>query len=572
MHVRFKVIFIIFILLTISVISRLFYWQVLEGGRIAALARAQQTGGQRLEAHRGNILDKSGSWLAASGDSWLLYASIPDLENGAGMIAKLLAPLFIDLESETAKEDLLKETLRLENNINQPKVVWVPLKKRIDDEKRREIEALGIKGLGFETEEARVYPEGSSSAHLLGFVGKDEDGNDKGYFGLEGFYDLTLKARTGYQSTTANALGSPLVFGKKKRIDAVGGVDLITHIDKAIQLTVEEKLEEALVRYGAKSGTVIIMNPHTGGVLAMASSPNYDQKTYYDFGDDLFRNPSISDSFEPGSVFKPIVMAAAFDAGVVKPDTVCDICDRFFKIDKYTIGTWDGKYYPNSTMIDVIKHSDNVGMVFAGQKLGIEKFRKYISDFGFGQITGIDLEGESSPKLRGNGEWSMVDLATSTFGQGIAVTPIQLIKAISIIGNGGVSVTPQVVDKVKLGSWEEDVAPELGDRVISEKAAREITEIMVLAVKEGEAKWAVPKGFKIAGKTGTAQIPVLGHYDEEKTIASFVGYAPADNPKFTMLVTLREPESSTWASETAAPLWFDIALDIFPYLGVEPEK
>jgi cell division protein FtsI/penicillin-binding protein 2 len=572
MELRLRLIFLAFLFATLALASRLFYWQVVHGATLAALARAQQTGGVNIEAHRGNVLDAGGGWLAASDDNYLLFASLPNLEESAGRISKLLAPLFVDEASESIKEDLLNETLRIENALSQQNVVWVPVKRRIDKELRQKIESLDIKGLGFEPEESRFYPEGSSSAHLLGFLGRDNDGNNKGYFGLEGFYDLTLAGRAGYQRTTRSAVGSQLIFGEKKRIDAIGGVDLITHIDKPVQLTVEEKLTKGIEKYGAKSGIVIVMDPKDGGIMAMASWPSYDPKEYWKYGDSLFRNPSISDSFEPGSIFKPVVMAAGFDAGVVEPDTHCDICTGAFKIDKYYIGTWDGKYYPNSTMIDVIKHSDNVGMVFVGQKLGIEKFNEYIRAFGFGSITGIDLEGESTPKIRKSGEWSKVDLATSSFGQGIAVTPIQMVRAIGAIANDGVLVTPQVVDKLRLDNWEEDLEAEIGDRVISTKAAKQMKEVMVLAVKEGEAQWTVPKGFKIAGKTGTAQIPIEGHYDQERTIASFIGFAPADDPKFVMLVTLMEPQSSPWASETAAPLWFDIALEMFPYLGIQPEN
>jgi len=345
---------------------------------------------------------------------------------------------------------------------------------------------------------------------------------------------------------------------------------LVLHLDKGIQRIVEAKLEKAIEAYGAKSGTVIVMNPKDGAVLAMASYPSYDPKEYFKYGDEYFKNPAISDSFEPGSVFKPIIMAAALDAEAVKPDTKCEICDGPLKIDKYEIETWNREYRPDSTMTDVIIHSDNVGMVFAGQKLGADKLYDYLDRFGIGELTNIDLQGEVNPGLREKKTWNIVDLATASFGQGVAVTPIQMAKAVAVIANKGKAAAPQVVDKIEVDAWEEDIKPEIGERVISEKAARAITEMMVLAVKEGESKWVQARGFRVAGKTGTAQIPVKGHYDEEKTIASFVGFAPAEDAKFVMLVTLREPESSPWASETAAPFWFSIAGELFPYLGIQP--
>ena len=222
-------------------------------------------------------------------------------------------------------------------------------------------------------------------------------------------------------------------------------------------------------------------------------------------------------------------------------------------------------------MVDVIVHSDNVGMSFVGQKLGADALYDYLDAFGIGKVTGIDLQGEGAPKLRDRGTWNVVDLAVASFGQGIAVTPIQMVKAVGAIANGGVMYTPQVVDKLEGVGWEEDVKPEEGTRVISKKAADEITSMMVLAASSGEAKWTHLRGFKVAGKTGTAQIPISGHYDQESTIASFVGFAPANDPKFLMLVTLREPVSSPWASETAAPLWYQIAKDLFIYFGIQPE-
>jgi len=223
-------------------------------------------------------------------------------------------------------------------------------------------------------------------------------------------------------------------------------------------------------------------------------------------------------------------------------------------------------------MTNVIVHSDNVGMSFVSDKMGADLLYDYLQKFGFGNVTGIDLQGEFTPEIREKGTWNIVDLATASFGQGIAVTPIQLIKAAAIIANGGVDVSPQVVNKLQGPGWVYDIKPQIGERVISEQAAKDITAMMVEAAKNGEAKWTSLKGFKVAGKTGTAQIPIAGHYDAEKTIASFIGFAPADNPKFVMLVTLQEPQSSPWASETAAPLWFSIAKDLFSYYKIQPSE
>jgi len=584
MENRIRLVGALFLVAGIVLIGRLFFWQIVRGKDLADQARGQQLHRNRTLAHRGNILASDGTPLAASQDKWLLFAQIPELKDNAVLIANQLAPLLVDEddvkqpvsddpgvkpEKIDYKDLLLEETSRISNTLSQD-LMWVPLEKKLDSDTKQKIEDLSIHGLGFDIEEDRLYPEASSSAHLLGFVGKDSEGNNKGYFGLEGFYDFSLTGSGGYKVRETDALGNPLIFGSSNEISAKQGLDLLTHIDKTVQLTIETKLAEGLEKYGALSGNIIVMNPKTGAIMGMASNPYYDPREYFEYSDELFRNPAISDAYEPGSIFKPIVMAAGIDAGVVEPETVCDICGQPLKVDKYYIRTWNNEYHAGSTMTDVIKNSDNVGMAFVADRLGSDRLYDYLDSFGFGHVTGIDLQGEATASIRERGTWNIVDLATMSFGQGIAVTPIQMITAGAVIANDGKYVVPQVVDKFVLGDWEEDIKPEYKQQVISKEAADKMTQMMVVAASQGEAKWAIPKGYKIAGKTGTAQIPVAGHYDEEKTIASFIGFAPPNDPEIIMLVTLREPESSQWASETAAPLWFDIARVLFPHLGIKP--
>lgn len=586
MQTRITSLYLCFLLAILTVVVRLFYWQIVKGEELSAQGTRQQQSAQKVSAQRGDILASDGTWLTASARAWLLVALRPEFTGDPQDTAEKLAKIFveriefkldeedsedIDLE-ELKRESLKKEEERIESLLANKDLVWIPIKDRVNRELREEIEKLEIEGLSFIEGEARTYPEASSGAQMLGFVGKDENGFDKGYFGLEGFYDSSLSGKPGFKSGETNALGVPIIFGASKEGVPIRGVDLVTHIDKAIQLMIEKNLTKGMEKYGAVSGSAVVIRPKDGAILAMAATPGYEPDKYFDYGDELFRNPVISDAFEPGSIFKPIVMAAALDAGVITPDTICDVCDGPYKVDKYFIRTWNNEYNPGSTMREVIVHSDNVGMSFVGDKLGADRMYDYLEAFGLGKTTNIDLQGEFAPSLRAKGTWNVVDLATTSFGQGIAVTPIQMVKAMTVIANGGREVTPQVVDKIKIGEDEDDLEQEIGKQVISEEAAREITEMMVAAVKNGEAKWAVPKGFTIAGKTGTAQIPVAGHYDEEKTNASFVGFAPPYNPEFLMLITLREPQSSPWASETAAPLWFDIARELFPYLGIQPSS
>lgn len=565
-ELRFKIFSLCLIISPFVLLSRLFYWQIVKGKELSEQADNQHKTGFVLNAKRGDILASDGSILVSTANAWLLFANpkkITDEKNVARKIADIV-------EQDKEKKDAEEE--RILKLIKRKDLSWVAIKQKVERIEKEKIENLGLEGLGFETGSQRTYSEGSSSAQLLGFVGKDNDGKDYGYFGLEGFYQISLSPKSGFVSRDADPLGVPILTGDAKEISAMEGVSLKTHIDKAIQLSLDRNLLLGMEKYGAKAANAIVMDPKTGAILGMSSYPNYDPSNYSEFDNSLYSNPAVSQTFEPGSIFKVLVMSAGLDSEVIKPDSICDICDGPVTVDKYQIGTWNDKYYPDSTMTDVIVHSDNVGMVFVGRKVGQERLYDYLDKFGIGNRTGVDLQGEATGKLRERGNWSSVDLATTTFGQGIAVTPIQMIKAVGAIANGGIPMTPQIVDKLIGSGWEEEIKPKQLERVISEKAARDMALMMVEAAKNGESKWTYLKGFKVAGKTGTAQVPIAGHYDEDKTIASFVGFAPFDNPKFVMLVTLNEPETSQWASETAAPLWYSIARDLFLFMGIQPER
>lgn len=558
-------------------LARLFHWQILQGKVLSAQARGQYEYKSEIDAPRGSILAQDGSFLVTSGTAWTVAAAIPETSDDKKEIADKLAPFFVnkiplsDEEKKDFEHQVDEEEDRIYSLLTKDKVMWIPIKSRISGETKKKIEEMKIKGIHLTPEEIRAYPEASSAAQLLGFVGKDKNGNNQGYFGLEGYYDTALTGKPGFVSREADPYGAPILLGESREVSAIRGVDLATNIDASVQLTLDKRLLEGIYKYGAKGGTAVIMNPKTGAIKGMASYPSYDPGKYWEFGDTYFSNPVVSSTFEPGSIFKVLVMAAGLDAGVVRPDTQCDICNGPYHVAEYSIETWNRQYTPNSTMTNVIVHSDNVGMVFVANRLGKEKLYNYIKNFGIGEPTGIDLQGEAVASLRDYKEWGPVENATASFGQGIAVTSIQMIRAVGAIANGGVMVKPQIVDTLVGTSWAEDIKPDEGKRVISEKAASDVTQMMVEAAKNGESKWTYLKGFRVAGKTGTAQIALGGGYDTEKTNASFVGFAPYDDPKFVMLVTLQEPQTSQWASETAAPLWYSIAKDLFLHFGIQPE-
>ena len=561
---RIWTLFICIVLFFSAIVLRLFYWQIIAGDSLRAQAAAQYNLRLIIPATRGTIADTDGSPFAMSQEAYLVYAQPKEIAD-IPAFTRLVAPI---LDHEEASISAM---------LTIPGRVWVPLAHKVDRQVVDELKKISLTGLGFEREAKRYYPEASMAAQLLGFVGADQNGNDLGYFGLEGYYDRELKGRDGNIELEKDVQGSAILVGDTKRIEAEDGRSLRLWTDRTVQQIVEKRLTSGIQKYGAKEGSVVIMDPKTGGILSMASHPSYDPADFSAYDKSLYKNPIVASSYEPGSTFKVLVMSAAINEKAVRGGTKMNE-DGPVQVGEYTIRTWNNQYHGELTMTEVIQYSSNVGMVFAARKLGMDKFVRYLHDFGIGEATSVDLQEESSPELRGDRQWREIDLATASFGQGIAVTPIQMVRAVAAIANGGALMEPHVVREIvdgrglpagKAGKTVE-IKPKKVRQVISAETAAVMTEMMVNAVDRGEAKWAKPPGYRIAGKTGTAQIPVAGHYDDKKTIASFVGFAPADDPKFVMLVTLREPSSSPWGSETAAPIFFNIARDLFAYYSIPP--
>ncbi len=558
---------ILFLIIFLVILTRLFYWQVVKAEYLQAQAEGQHFTNVKVGALRGNIFFTDGSMFVSNNPSFTLFGQ-PKLIAKEQRVTTgyLLAKALVE-EGEKV-DDLAKEII---NKISSD-LFWVPIKKEITPDKKKEIEDLNLPGIGFDQTSSRFYPEGSSSANLLGFVGFNSKGESKGYFGVEGFYDGELRGISGSLRHEKDAIGLPIMIGNFLSSNAKDGKDLSLNIDRSIQFIVEQSLKKGLEKYGAKAALAIVMDPKTGAILGQASFPSYDPAKYFNFPKEFYKNPIVADQYEPGSTFKVLVMAAALNEDLVKPDTKCDICSGPVSLGGFIIRTWNDKYHENTTLKEVIIHSDNTGMVFVGQKLGLDKFYSYLENFGFNKPTNVDLQDESVPDIRPKNEWGEIDLATASFGQGIAVTPIQMITAVSAIANNGYLMEPHIVRKISDEKNTFEIKPKIVRQVIKEPISQMIKEMMVTAVDEGEAKFFKPKGFKIAGKTGTAQIPVAGHYDPNKTIASFVGFAPADDPKFVMLVRYDQPISSIYGAETAAPTFFEIAKQLFAYYKIAPSE
>ncbi len=555
---RYRLIFFILVFAFAVIVVRLFYWQVVKAQELYLLGQSQYGTTIKIIPKRGEIKTSDGFPIVADKISFLLFANPKEIKDKKKVIDSLSQVTDIDIASVSAELSLDR--------------FWVPLK-LVSPEDKEKIDKLKLSGIGFEKQYSRFYPEASMAAHLLGFVGKDNLGEDKGYFGVEGYYDRLLKGKQGIAVQIQDANGRPILAATNSNVEAVDGSSLILNINRSVQFIAEEKLKEGIDKYRASGGMVGIMEPKTGNIIAMASFPSFSPSSYQDYSDSLYKNPFISNIYEPGSTFKPLVMSGALDSKLVKPETRCPICTGPVEVGGYEIHTWNDKYYKDENIIEIIQRSDNVGMVYVAEKLGVDRMVKYLTRFGVGDTTGVDLQGEVSSKLSPKNNWYPVDLVTKGFGQGISITPIELLDAFSAIANKGIRMEPHVVAAVQTPDGKTiKIFPKVLGSPISEETAKVMTEILVNAVNRGEASWARLKGYRIAGKTGTASIPIKGYYATDQTIASFIGFAPADDPKFVMLVILDRPTASIYGSETAAPIFFDIAKDLLLYYGISPSE
>lgn len=549
------------------VVARLYYWQIMKHGELSSTAADQYESWVRLRTQRGSVYDSAGDLLVTNQELYTLFAEPFRLQSEPATLSEQLTPILmqsLDMTDEQATDEawLKAEKARIDEyvtgTLDQPEKKWVAVWSRVTRDQKTQIEALDIHGLGFDPTLYRYYPDASVSAHLLGFVGKNDAGEDTGYFGVEGFYDLELRGREGLARSQRTALGLPITFGASSNLAAEQGRDIELTIDKTLQYQIEQKLLAGIERYGAKSGEVIVMDPQTGAIRAMAAFPNYDPSAFISYDPALYRNPSVSELYEPGSTLKVLTVAAGIESGAISPETTCDRCAGPRVISGFPIRTWNEEYNADITMRDALAKSDNTAMVFIQEEVGKSEFLSWLRKFGLGERTGIDLQGEARYDFREDNQWRQIDVATASFGQGIATTSINLVRAVSAIANGGKLLQPFVVQAVMEKGERLETEPLVLDTVISAETAQTVTDMMVYTASQGDSKWIDSASIQVAGKTGTAQIAQEGEYLEDATLTSFVGFAPADDPKFVMLVKLREPTSSPWGSETAAPLWYEI--------------
>lgn len=548
-HRRLTFLSAVLIGFALILVGQLVRWQVLQRDK---LIQIEPGGGQGMAIRpcRGTVRDHNGHILALDIFEYEVSAA-PNVIEEPQKVASKLAPI------------LGRSPQQIYQQIGDREATYVQLARRIPWPAGEAIRSLELSGITPDPKPKRFYPEGELAAQVISFV--NEEG--EAYSGVERYYDGPLKGLHGFWEGVST-------IDLFRFAPIRDGCDLVLTIDRAIQYMVESELEDAISRCGAKGGTIIVMDPRSGGILAMARRPSCDLNQYGTKPLGLFLNPAVSSQYEPGSVFKIVTMAAGLNAGVITPQST--FYDKgVMEVRGCTIQNQDHHPHGQVTVVDILAHSLNVEAARVSTILGPERFYEYVLRFGFGQVTGVDLDGEIPGMLRlpGDGEWSECDLATNSFGQGIAVTPLQMISAISAVANGGLLMRPHVVEQIIDRGTVTPIQPTVLRRVIAEQTARDLTAMLVEAVEEG-MRPAMVKGYKIAGKTGTAQIPDLdsGGYREDRYIASFVGYAPANNPQFVVLVKIDEPKDPSGGLEAAAPVFSSVAQKLFIHLGIPPAE
>ncbi len=546
-------------------LTRMFYLQVIQHGFYEALASGQHEIFARLSPERGDVLLKDRFeekfYPVATNQQLTLIFADNRLVEQPQEVATALAPL------------LGIEEARLLEQLNKKGDPYEPLLHGASDALVEQVKALNLPGIAFAPEKVRVYPEAGIGGHLIGFVGSDDSGEKKGRYGIEARFEKELAGTSGVLRAERDVAGRWIPTTDRTFSPAIDGADVVLTIDRTIQYMACQKIKEAVKKHGAQSGLVLIMDPKTGAMLAMCSEKDYDPNHFGDVTDvRLFANPAVSAAWEPGSIMKPITMVAAIDAGKVGPNTTYEDTGEI-KIGPFTIKNSDGKAHGVVDMTTVLDESLNTGAIYAQMQLGKEEFADALKEFGFGQVTGLEQTGESKGDISPLEKPGQIFAATASYGQGITTTPIQMLRAFAVLANGGRLVSPHVVSEIRHadGRVEQIQRPE-PTPVVSERSAALVGGMLVSVVENGHGKKAGVPGYRVAGKTGTAQIPRMDGpgYESWFTIGSFAGFAPVDDPKFVMLVRIDRPNDTQFAEASAAPVFGDLAKFLLQYFGVAP--
>lgn len=551
----------ILLLLIIFLAGRIAWVQFVQGHNLSEKAQTQLQENRGLQSPRGTIYDRNGRELAISSLTKSLYANPSQLNQDPDTLAASLAPLVGVPPAE------LKESLS-----SGGQFIW--LKRMLEADASAKVEALikeqDIKGLDFVEESKRYYPNEVLAAQVLGFVGTDDIGLD----GLEMTLDTTIKGKLSEHVVDTDSRGIPIFKSVFTFVPPKQGRNVYLTLDSTIQFIVEQSLDRAMAKTNSSGATIIVMNPRTGDVLAMASRPTFNPNQFYRYTPQAWKNRAVSNIYEPGSTFKSVVAAAALQEGVVYPEE--RFMDKgFVEVSGRRIQNWSGESYGNISFIDIIKNSINTGFVQVGMRLGASRLTSYARTFGFGQATGIELPGEEDGLLFKPENMRDSDIATMSIGQSIAVTPLQLITAVSAIANDGVLLKPHIIKEIQNadGSVYSATVSEPVRQTITPETAQKLKGLLEKVVSEGGGTKAAVKGYRIAGKTGTAQKAQengAGYYSG-RYIASFVGFAPVEDPQLAVLVVLDDPGGIYYGGQIAAPVAGEIFSQVLRYLNIYPQ-
>lgn len=544
---------IFFLLCFIGVGARLVWVQVVDAPALSAKATAQRMRDIELSPRRGTIYDRQGEPLAVSVEARTVFASPNRIEDKPGT-AKALAATLGGEESEYLSK-LNKDA------------GFVYVARKVEMDRVKELEALELDGIGFLEDSRRLYPSGELACQILGFVGVD----DKGLAGIESQYESVLAGRPGVLLGERDPKGRPIPGGIQKSIDPVPGDDIVLTIDKNIQYHTQLELAKAVETWGAKSGTVVVMNPRTGEIYAMASAPGFNPNQYGAADAESIRNKAITDTYEPGSTLKSLTAAAVVEEGHYEPDSEFTLPPTI-RVGGRTIKESHPRPTVTWTLTEIVTQSSNVGTVQLGLKLGEEGVYRSLSDFGLTERTGIDFPGEVRGWLPPVKQWSASSIGNIPFGQGISMTPLQISRATGAIANGGVLVTPHFLLDIPGRpdaslSWPTQ-------RAISAETASAVTQMLTEVVTDGTGGAAAVPGYSVAGKTGTAQKALPGGrgYAGGKYIGSFIGYLPAEDPQILISVIIDEPSNAIYGGTVAAPLFSSIGQFAVSQLNIPPSS
>ncbi len=564
LETRVYVLFFLVFLFAASVFIRLYFLQIASHDYYKKLADNQHSILEDIFPQRGEIFLQDAGMLypvAVNKDAKMAYAVPREMSDPSG-VAKTLAPVL-----SLPADDL---TARL----SKPNDMYEVLKHRLSDEEVAKLNDLKLEGVHLASEAFRYYPAENLASQILGFVGWKDNGLG-GRYGVENYFDSQLTGHPGQLSQDNSNAGFWVPTGDQNIVPAKNGDGLVLTVDHIIQYETEKILKSAIAKFSAQRGTIIVMEPGTGRILAMASYPDFNPNNYQ--GEDMgsFRNLAVSDPYECGSIFKTITLASAIDAGRVNPDTTF-VDTGVVQEAGYSIKNANYKAYGKQTMTQVLDMSINTGAIFAEQQLGNANFLDYAKRFGFGSPTDIELPGESAGNLANLKNFKTdINFFTASFGQGITVTPMQMAAAYNALASGGRLMKPAIVEKViHPDGTEEEIAPQEVRKVVTEQTANEVGQMLRSVVVNGEGKMADVPGYLVGGKTGTAQVASTDAkgYQDGQNIGSFAGFAPVNDPRFTVLVRIDNPKGVNWAESSAAPTWGELMKFLLNYKNIQPTE